>query len=257
MQNLKRFLIITLAAAFCILLVAAMIMLFSVKKVSADFSVYGDSQAEEIQKELDSFQGKSLVFLKTADVYAVCEKYPYYEIVSVKKEYPNVLKVGVVKRTEVFRIETADKTYVLDKNGIVLNDTGDAEFPRNVLSVDLGSLTLANATVGNRIETSDDSLFYSVLKTAGSLELNDIVKSVEIADNGYGFRDAIFKTYTGVKVNVWNVDDEGEEKIQTAFSYYETLADHKKISCEINVYRVENPASSDNGRILAEWTSGN
>ena len=85
--------------------------------------------------------------------------------------------------------------------------------------------------------------------------MNDSVKSVEISDNGYGWRDAIFKTYTGVVINVWNADDDGEEKTRKAFSYYETLADFKKISSEINVYRVLNPESIDNGKIVAEWTS--
>ena len=90
MQNTKKWLIITVAIAFGITVVASCIMLFSVKKISAEFSVYGESEAVKIQEDIDSFKGKSLIFLKTTDVYKIGEKYPHYEITSVEKEYPNV-----------------------------------------------------------------------------------------------------------------------------------------------------------------------
>lgn len=255
MQKLKKTIIILIAIAFIVALVASVIMLFSVKKVQAQFSVYGDSQAEEIQRELDTLNGKNLFFLKTDAVLKLCEKYPYYEITAVQKEYPNVLKVNVVKRAEVFKIDGADKAYVLNKDGIVLNDRGETEFPRNVLSLTLNNLSVIGGALGEKIRTTDDELFYSVLKTSQALKLNDIVKSVEISDNGHGWRDAIFSTYTGAVVNVWDVDDDGEGKITAAFTYYETLSDYKKTHYTINSYRVVNPESSDNGKIVAEWTS--
>ena len=257
MQSLKKPLIILIAITFLIAVVASLTMLFSVKKVYAKFSVYGDSQAEEIQKELDAFNGKNLVFLKLSDVMEVCGKFPYYEITSVKKEYPNVIKLTVEKRAEVFKIENADKAYVLDKDGIILNDNGETEYPRNVLSVDIGDLSVVSGAVGTKIKTSDDELFYSVLMSSQALKLNDSVKSVEISDNGHGWRDAIFKTYTGVVINIWDVDDDGEAKIRKAFSYYETISDYKKTSGIIKTYKVSNPESIDDGKIIAEWPSGN
>lgn len=250
MKNLKKPLVIMVAIVFLLAIIASLTMLFSVKKVSAEFNVYGDSQAEEIQKELDAFKGRNLIFLKIADVADVCEKFPYYEITSVKKEYPNVIKLTVEKRAEVFKIENADKSYVLDKDGIVLNDEGKTEFPRNVLSVDIGNLSVVCGTVGAKIETSDDELFYSVLMSSQALKLNDSVKKVEILKSEYGeFRDAVFKTYTGVEITVWNVDIDGESKIRAAFSCYEGESDYKKTACYINAYKTAD------GEIVAEWTS--
>ena len=250
MQNLKKSLIIMVAITFLLAIAASLVMLFSVKKVQAEFSVYGESKAQEIQKELDAFKGKNLVFLKLADVMEVCEKFPYYEITSAKKEYPNVIKITVEKRAEVFKIENADKAYVLDKDGIVLNDEGKTEFPRNVLSVDIGVLSVVDGTVGAKIKTSDDDLFYSVLSSSQSLKLNDIVKNAEISKSEYGdFRDAIFKTYTGVEITVWDVDDDGENKIKAAFNCYENESDYKKTAYYINAYK------KTDGTIMAEWTS--
>lgn len=250
MQNLKKPLIILVAIAFLIAVVASLTMLFSVKKVEAVFSVYGESEAQEIQKELDAFNGKNIVFLKLSEVIASCDKFPYYEITSAEKVYPNVIKVAVYKRAEVFKIDNADKAYVLDKDGIVLNDEGKTEFPRNVLSLDIGNLSVVGGAVGEKIQTSDDALFYSVLKTLQALKLNDSVKQVEIAKSEYGdFRDAVFKTYTGVTINVWNVDDDGENKIEAAFSCYESESDYKKTAYFINAYK------KSDGNIVAEWTS--
>ena len=250
MKNLKKPLVIMIAITFLIAVVASLTMLFSVKKVSAEFSVYGDSEAQEIQKELNAFNGKNLVFLKLSDVANVCEKFPYYEITSIKKEYPNVIRLKIEKRAEVFKIENADKSYVLDKDGIILNDEGKTEFPRNVLSVDIGNLSVVSGAVGTKMATSDDELFYSVLKSSQTLKLNDIVKKIEISKSEYGdFRDAVFKTYTGVEITVWNVDDDGDRKIRAAFSCYEGESDWKKTVCYINAYK------TTDGNIVAEWTS--
>ena len=252
MQSTKKWLIITVAIAFGITVIASCIMLFSVKKVATEFSVYGDSDAVEIQKDLETFKGKSLIFLNAADVYKIAEKYPHYEITSVEKEYPNVLKVSVIKRTEVFKVVTAEKSYVLDGNGYIINDTGVTEYKRNVVPINMDDISVTDGTVGKKIITSDDGLFYSVIKTAQSLNLNDSVKNISIEIGVSGKRDAIFTTYTGVDVEVWKVEENGEEKIQKAFALYdsEKLGDYEKSAGKILSLK-----SKTDGEIVAEWTS--
>lgn len=249
MQNVKKYLIIMVAVAFGIAVIASCIMLFSVKKVSAEFSVIGESQATEIQEDLDAaFKGKSLVFLKKSEVYAICDKYPYYEVISVTKEYPNVLKIEITKRLETFKVQTADKTYILDGEGVVLNDTGKTEFSSRVIPVNLGDVQVVNGTVGEKIATTDDNLFYSVLKTSRTLGLTDSVKEIKI-DSGAAWHDAVFNTYTGVEVCVWGVEDQGETKIKRAFALYEKLSDYQKTAFKIVAYK------QDNGDVVASWTS--
>ena len=247
MQNGKK-LVIMIAVAFGIAVIISFIMLFSVKKVAAEFSVYGASAADEIQSDLESFKGRSILFVKEKDVRDIVDKYPYYEIKSVKREYPNVLRVSVVKRVEAFRIIAANKTCVIDSVGNVLNDTGATEEGGRVIDLDLGELTVVYGVVGDKIKTSDDVLFYSVLKTCRALNLSDSVKNAKI-DNESGRKDAVFTTYTGVGIEVWNVDDDGEEKINKAFGLYESLCDYEKTANRILSFK------KNDGTITAEWTS--
>ena len=252
MQNVKK-LVIMIAVAFGVAVVASCILLFSVKKVSADFSVYGDSEAVAIQRELDAFKGKSILFLNTSDVYAVCDNYPYYEITSVKKEYPNVLSVSVRKRVEKFRLITENGTFVLDGNGVVLNNTGDTEVSVGIIDLNVGSLEITGSTAGKKIVTSDDALFYSVIETAQALNLNDVVKSVCVDEFSIGEtqfkRGALFDTYTGVRIVVMKVDENGSAKIEKAFEKYESVTDYEKTAHHILAYALEN------GETKAIWTS--
>ncbi|MBQ6727444.1 MAG: FtsQ-type POTRA domain-containing protein [Clostridia bacterium] len=248
MFNLKRFAIISVAIAFAIAVIAACVFLFSVKKVSAEFTVYGDSQAEEIQKDLDAFTGKSLLFLDTDDVYKVCEKYPYYQITSVKKSYPNVLEVSVVKRVEAFKILSGDSVYVIDGEGVILNDTGATEYSGNVIPISLNTVEIERAVVGEKIKTADDALLCAIIKSAGDLGLCDLVKSIEIDDDNLR-RNAVITTNTGVQAVVWDVEISGGEKIEKAFEVYETLGDYEKTDCWITAYK------ENGGAIKAKWTA--
>lgn len=244
MFNLKKFAIISVAAAFAVAVIAACVFLFTVKKVSAEFTVYGASQAEEIQKELDAFTGKSMLFLDEDDVYKVCEKYPYYRITSVKKSYPNVLRVSVIKRAEAFKVVSGANVYVIDGEGVVLNDTGATEYSGNVIPIELKTVAIESAAVGEKIKTASDGLFYAIIKSANDLGLCDLVGSIRIDDADMR-RNAVITINTGVKIVVWNVENYGAEKIVKAFEKYETLGDYYKNNFWITI---------GDGGASATWT---
>lgn len=252
MQNTKKYLIIMVAVAFGIAVIAACVTLFSVKKVSVEFSVYGDSQAEEIQAELDSLKGKNMVFLKNSEVYAICDKYPYYEITSVEKSYPNVLKVSITKRVEAFSVKDADKTYILDDEGRVLSDNGQAEFPQNIVPIKLGELKISSAVSGEKLVTTDDELFYSVIKVCKALSVTDLIKEIDLQldFDGENYKGKlVFQTYTGVEIKIFNIENDGENKIKTAFNKYETLSDYEKTSYKLIVVK-----NKTTGEIYADWS---
>lgn len=250
MQNVRK-LVVLIGVAFGVAVIAACVLLFSVKKVSVEFSVYGESQATEIREDLETFNGRNILFVKVSDVYAVCDKYPYYEITAVKKEYPNVLKVNVKKRAEKFRLTADNGVFVLDGEGIVLNDTGVTEIAANVIDLNAGDLTVV-AEVGKKITTSDDGLFFAVITSAQTLNISDCVKNISIDKLNVGGtdfrRDAVFETHTGVKVTVEDVDDDGAAKINAAFIKYESLSDYEKTVKDIIAYK-------SGGEIVAVWTS--
>ena len=249
MQSTKKWLIIMVAASFGITVIASCIMLFSVKKVTAEFSVFGDSEAYAIQKDLEEYKGKSLIFLDASEIYGLSEKYPHYEFTSVEKKFPNVLDIKISKRPEVFKVVTEDKSYVLDGAGYIINDTGVTEYSRNVVPIIMEDISVQDGTVGKKIVTSDDGLFYSVIETAQALNLNDSVKNIAITTGETGkLRDAIFATYTGVDIEVWKVEEDGDKKIREAFSLYERLGDYEKSSNRILVNK------QTDGKIISEWT---
>ena len=81
MQNVRKYLIIMVAIAFGFAVIASCITLFSVKKVSADFSVFGESEAEKIQEEkirqqwiavLPFMHLKQLKYMSFKDYYEAC-----------------------------------------------------------------------------------------------------------------------------------------------------------------------------------------
>lgn len=251
MLNTRKWLIIMVAVAFGVTFITSFIMLFSVKKVSVEFSVFGESEADEILQDLEEFKGDNLIFLKLTDVYALNEKYPHYAFSAVEKDYPNVLKITVAKRTEVFKLVSGEKTFVLDGEGYIVNDAGETEYPRNVVPITMEDITVTDGTVGKKIVTSDDELFYSVITTAQSLNLNDSVKEIKITTGATGkLRDAIFTTYTGVSIEVWTVEEDGDAKIRGAFALYERLGDYEKSSYKILAYK-----QKTDGKIISEWTS--
>ena len=149
-------------------------------------------------------------------------------------------------------ISDADKTYILDDEGHVLSDDGQAEFPQNIVPVTLGELKISSAVLGEKIVTTDDNLFYSVINTCKALNVTNLVKTIDLQltpyESGKYFGDARFNTYTGVEIEIWRVDDDGEAKIGAAFNKYETLSDYEKTTGKIKAYK------QDNGEIIAEHT---
>lgn len=243
MQNAKK-IVIFIAAAFFVAVAVSFVTVFSVKQVYAEFSVFGADDCAEIQKELDVFKGRNLIFLNEQDVYSVAEDHPYYEIVSAEKVYPNLLKVRVKKREEAFTVGVSGRTFVIDADGYVLNDTGVTE--GKTLDFDIGNLTVTGCAVGGKIETSSDGLFYSVLSMAKSVKLSDYFSAVSLGTSG--LKDVVLLTKTGVKIRVDKPEISGAEKLAAALNFYDNASDYQKIFNEIMTVQM------DNGVIRPAWT---
>ena len=246
MQNVRKFLIM-IAIAFFIAVIVSCVLFFSVNKVSAEFSVYGNDQTQEIKSELDKFKGKSYLFVKESDLYSVLQDYPYYAFSSIKKEFPNVISVKIYKRVETFRVVVGDKMFTIDEDGIVLNETGATE-TSNVITVNLSGISVNSSNAGEKIATTNDNLFYSVVQTVKEVKLKDIVKDITVL-SGVEKHDVEFSTFTGVKITVVDADENGEEKVQKAFELYESLNDYEKTSSEIQAY------SLTSGAIRVVWVN--
>lgn len=248
MKNGKLYAIL-IGVAFAIAVIFSFVFFFSVKEVNAEYSVYSEEDTASVQQTLDSFKGKSILFVSESDVVSALAGYTRFKVVSVNKSLPNVINVQIEERREVYHLPIDGVTYCMDKTGFVL---GKAAEPagRDVIDVYFEGIVLS-VTPGEILSTSEDVFFLSVLEMAEYAGLSDCIESVTFRDDrSVEIREAVFKTYTGVEIVVDKPDVRGHDKIVKAFEVYNATSDFYKTFSRILVLE------TDSGEITATWTAG-
>ena len=253
MKN-KRVSTILIAVAFALIVVFSCIGLFSVKKVEIAFAVSEERNAEQIQTALDAFLGDNLLFLKTEDVVKVVREMPnsqYLEIVNIEKSYPNVLKVEISERREVYYIKNGQDYLVTTAEGFVLNKLSN--LPENGLRdkivLELDGLVLETVQVGAFLKTNDDTLMQTIFEMAKSVKLTDCIKKINVFKPQYSESNVTFETYTGVKIIIEKVEINGVQKVVEGFNAYDNASsDYIKTFDFIYVNLVD-------GQINVDWSN--
>ena len=248
---------ILIAAAFFISLVCSLVLLFSVKEVEVSYGAYGVAEEKLATESLSSLKGKNLLLIKESEAAEKLAAFPRFKVAGVGKSYPNVLKINVEERREVFRLYDGAKTFCLDETGFVL-EIVDRELPaeRDKIKLSVSSreeekltTTVYTTAAGELIRTSCDELLYSVIKMARSANLTDVIKEITITDSREKIlKDATFSTYTGVKITASDPETRGVDKMKKAVEVYDLhTTDYYKTFSEIIV------VLSGNGDITATW----
>ena len=229
----KKIAVILIAVAFMLVVVFSTVGLFTVKKIHVDFAVSESRDAEKIQRTLDGFVGANLLFLNTENVKAALKDEYYMEILSVDKQYPNVINVKLKERREVYYLEHDGKYYVTTDKGFVLNELTENPSSRDKIRLDFDGISIQEIEVGSYVKTSDDTLLNVVFDMAESVNLTDCIKSISVFKMGSEQPDVTFETYTGVKIVVEKADVDGKAKAIMGFGAYDKKAgDHEKMfSC--------------------------
>ncbi len=238
-MNTKRITVILISVAFGLVVLFSCIGLLAIKKIDVNYAVSANTKdTDAVQKTLDNFLGKNLLFLDVDEVVESIGNKPYLEVVSIEKKFPNVLQMNVKERKETYRIVENGTTYILDENGVVLNNTGELKQGTDI--IDLAFIAFENnpdsnlkikitsAVLGQKLKTSNDKVVYETIKVAKQVGLADCIEKISIEDctNGY---DVYFETCTGVKICVVDVMEDGVRKALTAFNVYDTVAsDYQK-----------------------------
>lgn len=248
---------ILIAAAFFISLVCSLVLLFSVNEVEISYAAYGVAEENLATEALSSLKGKNLLFVKESEAEEKLAAFPRFKLSAVEKSYPNVLKITVTERREVFRLYDGTKTFCLDETGYVLeivNKELPAERDKIKLSVSSREeekivATIYTTAAGELIKTSCDELLYSVIKMARSANLTDVIKEITITDSSEKIlKDATFATYTGVKITATDPETRGMDKMKKAIEVYDLhTTDYYKTFSEIMV------VLSSDGDITATW----
>lgn len=251
MKNGKLYAIL-IGVAFAIAVIFSFVFFFSVKEVNAEYSVYSEEDTASVQQTLDSFKGKSILFVSESDVVSALAGYTRFKVVSVNKSLPNVINVQIEERREVYHLPIDGVTYCMDKTGFVLGETAEPA-GRDVIDVYFEGIDVLSVTPGKilSISTSEDGFFLSVLEMAEYAGLSDCIESVTFRDDrSVEIREAVFKTYTGVEIVVDKPDVRGHDKIVKAFEVYNATSDFYKTFSRILVLE------TDSGEITATWTAG-
>ena len=249
----KKISIIVIAAVFALVAIVCTIGLFSVKKVQVNYAVSKGANTMEIQTTLDEFLGDSLVFLSIDKVKDAVDAYPYFEVTSVDKQFPNVLKVSIRERKETYFVKSGDNYVVTAQDGFVLRVATEDEVLHNSIRdkihLNLEGISVESASVGSIIKTDNDALIKTVFEIADSVELINCVESITVTKYNVPGADLTFKTYSGVSIEIAKFEVKGVEMAVEAFNAYNNAeSDYVKMYSFIKAYLV-------NGEINVVWAS--
>ena len=248
-----------------------------------EFAVAEETDVSKVEKTLDAYVGKSLLFINTDDIKEVLKEYHYMEVLSIEKHFPNVLKLKIEERRETYYLEHGDNVYVTTADGFVLEVLSKSDYKGNTerdkITLKLKRLeleedetfsthdvTLEGAQVGSTISMFEDEFLSTVFELAKKVNLTDCIKELKVEkitnDTVVVARDLVITTYTGVTIRVKDADVRGEEKITRVFAEYDNAStDYKKTFDYIMVYveTVEGDTGEDGeteevGDIVVQWS---
>lgn len=250
----KNLLIILISSLFAVIVVVSVFLMFTVKDVKANFNVSEESEnSSSIQKTLDGFIGANLIFLNVDDVKNAVEKNPYIEVLSVEKQFPNVIELSVRERREIFILTCNSKDYVTNEKGFVLKELSQDEanalrLSRLHIPLELGDIEITSANVGEYIDSPDMDRLNCAFSLAEDADLTDCIDYMRVTKRESttslvaGVKQTVvsFYTYTGVEIVIWDAGTKGEEKLAEAFKAYDGessdyIKSHSKIEAFIGV----------------------
>jgi cell division septal protein FtsQ len=126
---------------------------------------------EELASATGLSAGAPLLEIKTNQVARRLETLPWVMDAKVERVIPSKLRITVVERTPIASVAAGGKSYLVDREGVVLKEGGGLE-------LSIGGLPLKALTVGQRVSLRQ---FKEVLTVLDGLEksLRPKVKSVE------------------------------------------------------------------------------
>lgn len=246
-MNTRKLTVILIAVAFSLIVVFSCVAIFSVKKVEVDYAVAEETNVAEIQQTLNGYLGKNLLFLNEEDVIDALKDFHYMKVLSVSKSFPNVLKVQLEERREIYHVTSSEKVYITTAEGFVLDCIDKAEYQGNAerdkITMVISEIdptngvekhaSLSGTAIAQNLSITGDEFLSQVFDMAKAVHLTNCIKEIKVEriahESFVAGRDVLITTYTGVKIRIKNADKNGLEKIEQAFSSYDkSSTDYKK-----------------------------
>lgn len=239
---------IIVAAIFGVSLLFSCFMLSIVKSVKVNYMVTETADISDLAESIDTIRNKSLLFLTEKDVNNVIDGFPYfYMSEKPKKSFPNTVTFTIKERKEVYKLTINDNWYLLDKDGILLSKNSEQKQKCTLIDVDFDGIEITEEVLGKKLSTTANEIFDIFLNMTESISLTDNVKNMTVVSEPEK-NDVIYETYTGVKIEIWDIENLGNEKAIAAFKSYNEVADDYYKSFDKIIVSVVN------GEIDVKWT---
>lgn len=253
----KRIVTILIAVAFITVVLFSVFFSFSLKKIDFDFNVVKGTDALEVVETSNKYMGKNLLTFDIDTIKNEIEENPYFEVVSIKKQNPNTVKVSVNERIETFALKHEEEFLILSKDGHVLKTVKSDEYvdSTSIVTLNCDALEFGSINVGGKVEFVKNDIFVSIIESLNYVSCNDCIKEVvvEVTDLNY---NAKFYLYSGVNILVTKVNEDASNKLKQGFMAYNgeiadsdgnTISDYEKFTSSIEVVKL------DDGRIRTFW----
>ena len=159
--------------------------------------------------------------------------------------------VGAMRKVSGYTVEvktryaTPEPHLLVDNRGMCY-DLSEYDVSTYSLFTSLDGETAA--VLGKKLETSSDELFNEFIEMTAAVSLTDNVKAVKLVSQPER-SDVLYKTYTGVTIEIPDANDGGKEKAVAAFKAYNDSAnDYYKSFDRITAIKMKT------GEIVVEWT---
>lgn len=204
----------------------------------------GKREVAEIQLKLNDYQNKNMLFFNEDNVKNIYKDYNYIELVSLEKQYPNVIKIVAVEKSEVYCVAVAETNefFMLDKDGLALSkkstNTNRIDGGKNiVLNFDCDINAVGDKVLENnkKFDLVKNIIKYIETQTNGARSVAkqiDIGGPTEITQEGAYIR--IFMQ-EGVSIKITNPTNLTSKKIKKAYQKYLSLFDSDKLYGEVVV----------------------
>lgn len=236
----KKLIVILIAVAFILCVGFSCFYIFTINKVDVQYKAADKTDTAELQAEFGKYVGKNLLFFNSDKVVEDFGNRPYFKVVAVNKKFPNVLSVLIEERKEVYCLEYDGSLYVMDGTGFVLKKCAVSEKSalnmRKIIELSFSNINVLSIETGSVIRTDSDAQLQCVFEMADAVNLYDCVKAINIANDSLEDKGALFYTYAGGTINVWNVMKDGVLKIKTVMVKYDVASDYVKSCCNIAVF---------------------
>ena len=229
---MKKTIITTIAAFFLLaaVIAAGLNAIFTVTYVRATFHTYterGEAAATEIRAALNGYINRSSVFLDLAEVRAVVEANPRFEVVHIEKDYPETIVVEVTERREAFAV-AADTGYnVLDETGWVI---GAADAPDGYILLEDFSVVYTDGRAGGAVFETFLSVYGAMRARLGEVRANVISARYIVQGERTVYR---LQMREGAYIELIDAGSRAAEMADAATEKYLGMSDAERIFCTI------------------------